>query len=141
MSQRFLVILALLALTALVASGCAGQAAAVKLAPISELPQAMQNAPKSVRTAYQFAVAHPDALRNVPCYCGCGAIGHHSNLACYMKDSSAGSEIVFDDHALGCSICVDIALDVMEMTGEGRASDAIRAQIVQTYSAFGPANQ
>jgi len=77
----------------------------------------------------------------VPCYCGCGAIGHHSNLACYMKDVSAGGEIVFDDHALGCSICVDIALDVMKMTEEGRDLAAIRSQIVETYSAFGPSNQ
>lgn len=142
MSRRSLLILALLALTTLAASGCAQDAAAaVKLAPVSQLPQAMQDAPASVRTAYQFAVAHPDALRNVPCYCGCGAIGHKSNLACYMKDVNAGGEIVFDDHALGCSICVDIALDVMKMTGEGKSPDAIHAQIVETYSAFGPANQ
>jgi len=142
MFRRPLILFVLLALTALAATGCAsGRPAAVKLAPVSELPEVMQQAPASVRTAYQFAVAHPDALRNVPCYCGCGAIGHHSNLACYMKDVSAGGEIVFDDHARGCSICVDIALDVMKMTEEGRDPTAIRSQIVETYSAFGPSNQ
>jgi hypothetical protein len=142
MSRRLIVLLALLALTSLAATGCTQKnAQAVKLAPMSRLPQAMQDAPASVRTAYQFAVAHPDALRNVPCYCGCGAIGHKSNLACYIKDVSPDGEIIFDDHALGCSICVDIATDVMKMTAEGRAPDAIRAEIVKTYSAFGPPNQ
>ena len=74
-----------------------------------------------MRTAYQFAVANPDALKNVPCYCGCGAIGHKSNLACYIKEFGADGKPVFDDHAMGCSICVDIATDVMKMTGEGKS--------------------
>lgn len=142
MFRRPFILVALLALTALAATGCtSARPAAVKLAPVAQLPEVMQQAPASVRTAYQFAVAHPDALRNVPCYCGCGAIGHQSNLACYMKDVSAGGEIIFDDHALGCSICVDIALDVMKMTEEGRDPAAIRTEIVEIYSAFGPSNQ
>jgi hypothetical protein len=58
----------------------------VRLAAVSELPQQMRDAPVAVRTAYQFAAANPDALENVPCYCGCGAIGHKSNLACYIKE-------------------------------------------------------
>jgi hypothetical protein len=101
----------------------------------------MQQAPASVRTAYQFAVANPEALADVPCYCGCGSIGHQSNLACYVKNVSAEGKPVFDDHALGCSICVDIALDVKKMMEAGEERPAIREQIVSTYSAFGPSNQ
>jgi len=112
-----------------------------KLASASILPMQMQEAPVAVRTAYQFAVAHPDALKNVPCYCGCGDIGHTSNLSCYVKEVDADGKPVFDDHALGCSICVDIAQDVMKMTGEGKSPSDIRQQIVATYSKFGPANQ
>jgi Protein of unknown function with PCYCGC motif len=126
----------------LAACGASGrQNSKVKLAPVSALPKPMQDAPAAVRTAYQFAVANPDALQNVPCYCGCGAIGHKSNLACYIKPVGADSKPVFDDHAMGCSICVDIATDVMTMTGEGKSPAAIRQQIVDTYSKFGPANQ
>lgn len=113
----------------------------VNLAPASMLPMQMQEAPVAVRTAYQFAVAHPDALKNVPCYCGCGDMGHTSNLSCYVKEVDADGKPVFDDHALGCSICVDITQDVMKMTGEGQSPSAIRQQIVATYSKFGPANQ
>ncbi len=113
----------------------------VQLAPVSALPQPMQAAPAAVRTAYQFAVANPDALANVPCYCGCGAIGHKSNLACYVKEFGANGKPIFDDHALGCSICVDIATDVMKMTAEGKSPAEIRQQIVDAYSKFGPGNQ
>ena len=126
----------------LAACGAGGpQKAGVRLAPVSSLPQQMQDAPAAVRTAYQFAIANPDALKNVPCYCGCGAIGHKSNLACYVKEFGAGGKPLFDDHALGCSICVDIATDVMKMTGEGKSPTEIRQQIVDSYSRFGPSNQ
>lgn len=111
------------------------------MAPASELPQAMQTAPERVREAYQFAVANPEPLKNVPCYCGCGAMGHTSNYDCYIKDAPANGKLVFDEHALGCSICVDITQDVLRMTRDGRAPPQIRAAIVNTYSRFGPSNQ
>lgn len=141
--KRLLPILIVVSTLLLAACGAAGgqQNSSVKLASASSLPKQIQDAPAAVRTAYQFAVANPDALKNVPCYCGCGAIGHKSNLACYIQEFSADGKPVFDDHAMGCSICVDIATDVMQMTGEGQSPAAIRQQIVATYSKFGPANQ
>jgi hypothetical protein len=129
-------------------AACAGgpsqssvKSGSLKLAPVSALPMEMQNAPTTVRTAYQFAVANPDALRNVPCYCGCGAIGHKSNLACYVKEFDDSGKPVFDSHAMGCSLCVDIAQDVMKMTGEGKQPAEIRPQILAAFSKFGPPNQ
>jgi hypothetical protein len=113
----------------------------VQLAPVSALPQPMQAAPAAVRTAYQFAIANPEALRSVPCYCGCAAIDHKSNLACYVKEFGVNGKPVFDAHALGCGICVDIAIDVMRMTAEGKSPTEIRQQIVDAYSKFGPENQ
>lgn len=113
----------------------------LKMASPNMLPMQMQNAPTRVREAYQFAVANPDALKNVPCYCGCGAIGHTSNYACYVKQTNADGTVVFDTHALGCSVCVDIAQDVMRLTREGKSPGDIRAAIVATYSQFGPPNQ
>ncbi len=140
--KRWSVVLAILLLALVALAACGGaKSAGVTLAPVSELPKAMQEAPERVRSAYQFAVANPAALENVPCYCGCGAIGHHSNLACYVKEVGPDGKPVFDDHAMGCSICVDIAQDVMRMTAEGREPGAIRADIVAAYSKFGPSNQ
>jgi len=143
MPQRFTLVLTLLLGGFLLAACSAGTGTSsrVKLATISALPKPMQDAPAAVRTAYQFAVANPDALQNVPCYCGCGAIGHKSNLACYIKEFGADGKPVFDDHAMGCSLCVDIATDVMQLTGEGKSPADIRQQIVDTYSKFGPGNQ
>lgn len=140
MSRRIVAMLALVILS-MVSTACAKQSSSVQLAPESALPDMVKSAPASVRTAYQFALAHPDALENVPCYCGCGSIGHHSNLACYVKNMNENGKVVFDNHALGCSICVDIALDVMKMTEQGKPADQIRTQIVSAYSSFGPANQ
>ncbi len=143
MTKRRFLLLPVLLIGGLLLVACGGGQAnpKVKLAPISALPQPMQDAPAAVRTAYQFAVTNPDALQNVPCYCGCGAVGHQSNLACYIKELGADGKPVFDDHAMGCSLCVDIATDVMKMTGEGKSPGDIRQQIVETYSKFGPGNQ
>jgi hypothetical protein len=52
----------------------------------------------------------------------------------------SSGEVVFDQHALGCSICVDIAQDVMKMTRDGKTPKEIRAAIDQTYSQYGPSN-
>ena len=133
-----IVVLAPLALT----TACAADPSHdLKMAPMNMLPSKMQSAPTRVREAYQFAVANPDALKNVPCYCGCGAMGHTSNYSCYVKQSKADGTTVFDEHALGCSLCVDISQDVMRLTRDGRAPPDIRASILSTYSQFGPPNQ
>ena len=130
----------LLASSVLTACGAAS-GGSPKLAPVSSLPAKMQAAPARVREAYQFAVANPDALKNVPCYCGCGAAGHTSNYACYLKEAKPDGTLQFDEHALGCSLCVDITQDVMRLTGEGKSPAAIRSTVVATYSKFGPPNQ
>jgi len=119
----------------------AGNKSAVKLAPVTQMPAEVRQAPAPVREAYQFAVANPQVLEHVPCYCGCGSIGHKSNLACYVQEWKPDGSVKFDDHALGCSLCVDIARDSMRMTGEGKSLEEIRAAIVSSYSQFGPPNQ
>jgi hypothetical protein len=92
-----------------------------------------------VRDAYRFALANPHALETVPCYCGCGGMGHASNLACFVQDAgSASTAAVFDQHAAGCGICVDIAQDVMRLSAEGEQPSAIRQYVDATYSSFGP---
>lgn len=110
------------------------------MAPMADMPVEVQQAPTTVQVAYQFAIANPEALKNVPCYCGCGAAGHTSNYSCYVKEVKSSGEVVFDYHALGCSICVDIARDTMKMNAEGKSPLEIRAAIDQAYSQYGPSN-
>ncbi len=114
---------------------------AAKIAPVSQLSPAAQEAPTRVREAYQFAVANPDLMKQIPCYCGCGTMGHTSNYACYVKEAKPDGSVNFDDHALGCSLCVDITQDARRMLDVGKSAQDIRAAIVANYSQFGPPNQ
>ncbi len=65
------------------------------LAPESALSETLRKAPPKVREAYRFAIANRDILRQIPCYCGCGA-QHRSNAECYIKDVTANEKIEFD---------------------------------------------
>lgn len=127
---------ALLLLTALTASlaGCA------PTADVQGMPADVASAPQVVLEAYTFAAAHPGVLTQLPCYCGCGGIGHTSNYACYVSGSDPDGAIVYDLHATGCSICVDITRDAMRMLEAGRSLPDIRAEVDRTYAAFGPSN-
>jgi hypothetical protein len=79
-------------------------------------------------------------MNDIPCYCGCGNVGHTSNYDCYVSDVDAQSNITFDNHALGCSICVDITQDVMRMLREGKSPQEARAYVDTTYAKYGPSN-
>lgn len=57
-------------------------------------------APKDAAKAYQAALDIPDYLSQIPCYCGCSAEGHKSNLDCFI-DSRNGDDVVFDRHGAG----------------------------------------
>jgi hypothetical protein len=108
------------------------------LAPASELPAFLAAAAPRVRDAYRYALANPHALETVPCYCGCGAMGHDSNLACFIQPAAGQSaQVVFGQHAAGCGICVDIAQDVMRLSAEGESPLAIRQYVDAAYSSFG----
>ena len=126
-------------------TGCSGGAAApdghdLKMAPLDQMPSDVKSAPVTVRQAYQFATANPDVMKHIPCYCGCGAMGHTSNYACYVKGVAADGQVLFDSHALGCSICVDITQDTMRLLREGKSVADIKAYVDKTYAQYGPSN-
>lgn len=90
----------LLALSLLALAGCGGDAREITLAPLAQMPDFVQNAPGNVQEAYRFAVANPELVDQMPCYCGCGSVGHTSNLECYVKGFNPdGSVAEFDNHA------------------------------------------
>ena len=108
--------------------------------PLDQMPAEVQSAPTTVQTAYQFNAANPDIMKDIPCYCGCGDIGHTSNYDCYVSGVDDRGKIAFDNHALGCSICVDITQDVMRMLRDGKSPQDARAYIDTTYSKYGTSN-
>jgi hypothetical protein len=119
-------------------SGCTGQTDTLSFASDSMLPDFLNDAPPKVREAYRFAVANPHELEKYPCFCGCGKMGHKSNLNCYIRDIDKAGNVTFDNHAAGCGICVDITQDVMRLMREGRSSKEIRTYVDAQYGAFGP---
>ena len=112
----------------------------LNMASMDLMPAEVHAAAVSVQEAYQFNVANPEIMKEIPCYCGCGNIGHASNYDCYVSDVDEAGNISFDNHALGCSICVDITQDVMRMLKDGKSQGEARASIDATYSKYGPSN-
>ncbi len=110
------------------------------MAPLEDMLAQVRSAPATVQQAYRFAAANPEVMKQIPCYCGCGALGHTSNYSCYVDSAEASGKITFDDHALGCSICVDITQDVMRLLQQGKSPQEIKAAVDSTYSKYGPSN-
>lgn len=110
------------------------------MASMAMMPDAVHSAAAVTKEAYQFAVANPETLKALPCYCGCGGMGHTSNYSCYVQGVSKAGALVFDTHALGCSICVDITQDAMRLSKQGKNLPEIKAYVHDTYARFGLSN-
>jgi hypothetical protein len=131
----------LLVLLSTTISACSSQQSSdLHMMSMDQMPAEVQSAPVTVQTAYQFNAANPDIMKNIPCYCGCGDIGHTSNYDCYVSNVDDTGNIAFDNHALGCSICVDITQDVMRMMRDGKSPQDARAYVDATYAKYGPSN-
>jgi hypothetical protein len=146
-SQYLLILLLFAALLSACAGGQSETAApdpraakGLKMASLDGMPAEVLSAPVQVQQAYQFAAANPEVMQQVPCYCGCGDMGHTSNYACYVGGKNADGSLRYDTHALGCSICVDITQDTMRLLKEGKSVPEIKAYIDQTYAQYGPSN-
>ncbi len=108
-SQAYRIILLLILGGSLLLAGCApalsnsGEATKLmhlKLAPLSEMPDYVQDAEPEAQQAYRFAAANPEALEHIPCYCGCNSLGHMNNAECYAKTFNPdGTVAEFDNHA------------------------------------------
>lgn len=139
--HKTLLILIVVALILVSASACStAQEADLHMMSLDRMPAEVQMAPVVVQQAYQFAAANPDVMKDIPCYCGCGNIGHASNYACYVSGTDDQGAITFDNHALGCSICVDITQDLMRLLRDGKSPQEARAYIDATYARYGPSN-
>ena len=140
-SRHLAFLIALLVLLAGALSACASASGeALALMSEDQLPADVRTAPASVVEAYRFAAANPEVMKAIPCYCGCGSMGHTSNYSCYVTGRTPDGGLEFDSHALGCSICVDITQDAMRLLGQGRSVPQIRTYIDDTYGRYGTSN-
>ncbi len=65
-----------------------------------EVAEALRRMLPEAREAYAFALERPDVLQYIPCYCGCAALGHRSNLECFVR-SAPGGGVVLEAHGAG----------------------------------------
>jgi len=143
--RRFTIVMfVLLIVFSSLLTACGGQSSAedheLAMASLDGMPMDVKNAPVAVQQSYQFNVANPDVMEQLPCYCGCGAMGHTSNYACYVSGIESDGTINYDSHALGCSICVDITQDAMRLLKQGKTVGEIKVYVDQTYAQYGPSN-
>lgn len=86
-----------------------------------------------IKAAYEFAARHPEVISYVPCFCGCERGGHTSNESCFIAGRRNGA-ITWDNHGIGCEICVDVAIETMQMYNGGAPVAQIRQLIEKKYA-------
>lgn len=100
-----------------------------------EFPEVVYESPR-IERAYRLASDHQDLFAHVACYCGCVNLpkdAHRNLLDCFMNDDGS-----FEPHALGCTICLDIAEDAVEMLAQGKSAEEIPDLIDEVYRDVGP---
>lgn len=108
------------------------------MASLEDMPAEVRAAPARTQEAYRFAVANPEAARQIPCYCGCVGLGHDTSYDCYVVEADESGVLLFDQHAVNCTVCVDITQDQMRFMDGGVSMMMIRDFIDRNYAAYGP---
>lgn len=73
----------------------------VQTVEVGQLPVFAREAGGDVAEVYRFAASDEGKILEwVPCFCGCGNIGHQHNRHCYVK-SAAVDGVTFTSHGGG----------------------------------------
>jgi hypothetical protein len=99
-------------------------------------PAYVTDLPAEWQSAYAYALARPDVLQWLPCYCGCGGMGHRSNLDCFFQRREDGT-FTWEEHASFCDVCVDTANLAATMLHGGSTIREIRAAVDARYGPSG----
>lgn len=92
-----------------------------------------------VQQVYDFAARHPEVLQYMPCYCGCERVGHKANHDCFVKARAANGQVTeWDEHGIGCAICIGVGHDAMMLFNGGALPAQIRTAIDQKYGTHFP---
>lgn len=98
------------------------------------LPSFLDDKPEDMRLVYEVAGRATDILEWMPCYCGCGeSADHGSNLNCFIDEIQDDGAVVWNDHSTRCQVCLDIAVNAVYMTQEGKSLEEIRQTIDDAY--------
>ena len=92
-----------------------------------------------ITEVYEFAGRRPDILEFVPCFCGCESAGHRANAHCFVQSRNEdGSVAAWEQHGIGCAVCIDVARDSMQLAASGASVGDVRAAIEDKYAARFP---
>src|SRR4051812_39377513 len=65
-----------------------------------------------LKDAHIFAADHPEVASYVPCYCGCGNMGHKNNADCFVEARDKEGRVTsWVPHGAACAVCIDIAVE------------------------------
>jgi hypothetical protein len=96
-------------------------------------PGYVKDLPAEGQAAYAYALARPDVLQWLPCYCGCTGIPHRSNLDCYFVRREVKGTFAYEEHASFCDICIRTANMASEMLAKGSTMTQVRAAVDSTF--------
>jgi hypothetical protein len=100
-------------------------------------PDYVTSLPPQGQGAYAFALARPDVLQWLPCYCGCGGMGHGSNLDCFFERRGDTDTFTYEEHASFCSVCVETANLAQQLLEEGTSISEIRSAVDARFGGSG----
>ena len=111
----------------------------VPLPPLPAIPSLAPRPAEVIAEAYAFAGRNPDVLEFVPCFCGCERSGHRGNADCFVQSRNAdGSVKSWDTHGMGCTVCIDVAIDSAQLRRSGASVRDVRSAIEAKYESRFP---
>ncbi|MBM7693164.1 hypothetical protein JOC77_002603 [Peribacillus deserti] len=100
----------------------------------SQAPDFLADKPEDMQTIYFAAAKNRELLEKMPCYCGCGdEAGHKNNYDCFIYENKKNGNIVWDDHATRCGVCLEIAAQSIVDLQNGKSIKEIRQQVDEKY--------
>ncbi|MCL7475462.1 MAG: PCYCGC domain-containing protein [ANME-2 cluster archaeon] len=98
------------------------------------LPSYAYNNPVTLK-AYGYTLKNSVVVEKIPCYCGCGGMGHKSLKNCFISDDGA-----YSSHASNCDICVGEVIRIKNLFDSGMYISEIKRIIDDEYRRYGPDN-
>jgi hypothetical protein len=101
-------------------------------------PDYVKTLPDAWQSAYAYALARPDVLQWLPCYCGCVGMDHRSNLDCFFQRREVEGFYAYEEHASYCDICVETANLAQQLLSEGKTIIQVRAAVDARFGGTAP---
>lgn len=104
-------------------------------AGVTELPSFLNEFDPQIAQIYQLAAQNEELLQWIPCYCGCGqSVQHKSNRECFVREVKDDGQIEWTSHGTTCGVCLETAVESVQLKQQGKSDLEIRKYIDQKYA-------